>query len=332
MTSDSTSMPPAVSDPLVPPLVDPGEIDLRPLAEADVLLVALDFDGVLAPLQDDPSRSRVVPASAEAIAELAGLPRTQLALVSGRDVETLRRLASPPPETMIVGSHGAEIDLGDGSDDAGATPTEAPGAEVSIDNAGDSDDEAAAEQRAAEASALTNDETALLAAIDDHLTELARVSDRDGFDLRIEYKPYSRTVHTRGMAPGLAKELRTHVVAVQSEHGGIRVIEGHDITELAVSQATKGTGIRALVGAVDPTAALYLGDDITDEDAFAELADMDDELTGVGIKVGEAPTQAEFRVADPDAVAALLTRLAEQRRGVTAAAGEPHSPAGRDQE
>nr|WP_284711036.1 trehalose-phosphatase [Brevibacterium sp. XM4083] len=329
-------MPPAVSDPLVPPLVDPGEIDLRPLAEADVLLVALDFDGVLAPLQDDPSRSRVVPASAAAIAELAGLPRTQLALVSGRDVETLRRLASPPPETMIVGSHGAEIDLGDGGDDssdeAGATPAETSAAEVSIANAEDSDDEAAAEQRAAEASALTSDETALLAAIDDHLTELARVSDRDGFDLRIEYKPYSRTVHTRGMAPGLAKELRKHVVSVQSEHGGIRVIEGHDITELAVSQATKGTGIRALVGAVDPTAALYLGDDITDEDAFAELADMDDELTGVGIKVGEAPTQAEFRVADPDAVAALLTRLAEQRRGFTAAAGEPHSPAGRDQE
>lgn len=96
MTSESTSMPPAVSDSLTPALSDPAEIDLRPLAEADVLLVALDFDGVLAPLQDDPTASRIVPASAEAIARLAALPDTRLALVSGRDVTTLRGLAAPP--------------------------------------------------------------------------------------------------------------------------------------------------------------------------------------------------------------------------------------------
>ncbi|WP_453985516.1 trehalose-phosphatase [Brevibacterium casei] len=304
MTSESTSMPPAVSDSLTPALSDPAEVDLRPLAEADVLLVALDFDGVLAPLQDDPAASRIVPASAEAIARLAALPDTQLALVSGRDVTTLRSLAAPPESAMIVGSHGAEIDLGpaaDTSDSAGEDATDASdaGADAPAPNA------------------LTNDEDALLAAIDDHLGELSRLSERDGFDLRIEYKPYSRTVHTRGMAPGLAASLREHVVSVQAEHGGIRVIEGHDITELAVSQATKGTGMRALVTAVDPSAALYLGDDITDEDAFAELAQLSPELTGVGIKVGSAPTQAELRIADPEAVAVLLTRLAEERAAFT---------------
>ena len=309
MTSDSTSMPPAVSDSLTPPLSDPGDIDLRPLAEADDLLVALDFDGVLAPLQDDPSRSRIVPASAEAIVRIAALPRTQLALVSGRDVATLRGLASPPESTLVVGSHGAEIDLGP---EAEAGSTRATGAD-SADSSG-----TASAPDPAEANAVTNDEEDLLAAIDDHLAELTTLSDREGFDLRIERKPYSRTVHTRGMAPGLAASLREHVVSVQAEHGGIRVIEGHDITELAVSQATKGTGIRALVAAVHPTAAVYLGDDITDEDAFAELAELRPEVTGVGIKVGSAPTQAELRIADPDAVASLLTRLADERAAFTA--------------
>lgn len=301
MTSDSTSMPPAVSDSLTPPLSDPADVDLRPLAEADDLLVALDFDGVLAPLQDDPSLSRVLPASAEAIARIASLPNTQLALVSGRDVATLRELADPPASAMIVGSHGAEIDLGPGQDASG---TESAATASAPDPT--------------EANAVTNDEEELLAAIDDHLAELTTLSDREGFDLRIERKPYSRTVHTRGMAPGLAASLREHVVSVQAEHGGIRVIEGHDITELAVSQATKGTGIRALVAEVHPTAALYLGDDITDEDAFAELAEMRPEVTGVGIKVGSAPTQAELRIADPDAVSTLLTRLADERAEFTA--------------
>jgi len=294
-------MPPAVSDSLTPPLSDPADVDLRPLAEADDLLVALDFDGVLAPLQDDPSLSRVLPASAEAIARIASLPNTQLALVSGRDVATLRELADPPASAMIVGSHGAEIDLGPGQDASG---TESAATASAPDPT--------------EANAVTNDEEELLAAIDDHLAELTTLSDREGFDLRIERKPYSRTVHTRGMAPGLAASLREHVVSVQAEHGGIRVIEGHDITELAVSQATKGTGIRALVAEVHPTAALYLGDDITDEDAFAELAEMRPEVTGVGIKVGSAPTQAELRIADPDDVATLLTRLADERAEFTA--------------
>ncbi|MGW9004037.1 trehalose-phosphatase [Brevibacterium casei] len=319
MTSDSTSMPPAVSDSLTPPLSDPADVDLRPLAEADDLLVALDFDGVLAPLQDDPSLSRVLPASAEAIARIASLPNTQLALVSGRDVATLRELADPPASAMIVGSHGAEIDLGPGQDASGTeSAASASGTESAATASGTESAATASAPDPTEANAVTNDEEELLAAIDDHLAELTTLSDREGFDLRIERKPYSRTVHTRGMAPGLAASLREHVVSVQAEHGGIRVIEGHDITELAVSQATKGTGIRALVAEVHPTAALYLGDDITDEDAFAELAEMRPEVTGVGIKVGSAPTQAELRIADPDAVATLLTRLADERAEFTA--------------
>ncbi|MBE8146820.1 hypothetical protein IOD13_13510 [Brevibacterium casei] len=119
-------MPPAVSDSLTPPLSDPADVDLRPLAEADDLLVALDFDGVLAPLQDDPSLSRVLPASAEAIARIASLPNTRLALVSGRDVATLRELADPPASAMIVGSHGAEIDLGPGQDASGTESARPP--------------------------------------------------------------------------------------------------------------------------------------------------------------------------------------------------------------
>lgn len=74
------------------------------------VLVALDFDGVLAPIVDDPSTSRPLPESAAALADLARTPGTSLALVSGRAMESLRACAQPPPGAVLVASHGAEVE------------------------------------------------------------------------------------------------------------------------------------------------------------------------------------------------------------------------------
>ena len=55
-------------------------------------------------------------------------------------------------------------------------------------------------------------------------------------------------------------------------------------------------------------AAMFIGDDVTDEDAFSTLSGPD-----VGIKVGDGETAASFRVSDTTAVARILARLAERR-------------------
>ncbi|WP_062241309.1 trehalose-phosphatase [Brevibacterium epidermidis] len=285
MTSDPTVSAPAVST--------PAEVALRDLATADSLLVALDFDGVLAPLQDDPSTSRMVPESAAAIAALADLPRTRVALVSGRDIATLRRLSQAPDMAWLVGSHGAEAELG-----------------IDADRDGDS-----AVVRSPE---LTAAEAEMLAAIDAHLEAFEHTlpGGHGTADFLIERKPYSRTVHTRGIAPEAAAALHGHATEVLEEFPDIRVIEGHDITELAVKQATKGDGIRLLVRAGEPTAAGYLGDDVTDEDAFAALDELTDSRaldTGLSVKVGSAQTRAPWRIAGPEAVAELLGRLVAER-------------------
>ncbi|MGC2939325.1 MULTISPECIES: trehalose-phosphatase [unclassified Brevibacterium] len=319
MTIEPTVSAPAVST--------PAEVALRDLATADSLLLALDFDGVLAPLQDDPSTSRMVPQSAAAVEALASLPRTRVALVSGRDIATLRRLSEPPDSVWLIGSHGAEAELGDSA---------AHGDGSSV-------------MRSPE---LTRAEAEMLAAIDAHLdafehslpnaertlranaaaratgaSEPARAGGSDSTvraastggtsDFLIERKPYSRTVHTRGLAPEAAAALHEHATDVVAEFPDIRVIEGHDITELAVKQATKGDGIRLLARASRPTALGCLGDDVTDEDSFAAL----DELTearvleaGLTVKVGSAQTRASWRIADPAAVAELLGRLVRERR------------------
>lgn len=309
MTSKPTVLSPAPSA--------PAEVALRDLATADSLLLALDFDGVLAPLQDDPSTSRMVPESASAIAGLAGLPRTRVALVSGRDIATLRRLSEAPDSAWLIGSHGAEAELGSDAARKGTssllrspelTPAEAEML-AAIDTHLDAFEHTLPGADEHPGSAATMGSAAAMGAVDS--------GDADGpSDFLIERKPYSRTVHTRGIAPEAAAALHEHATEVVAEFPDIRVIEGHDITELAVKQATKGDGIRLLAGAGEPTAMGYLGDDVTDEDAFAAI----DELTasralnaGLTVKVGSAPTRASWRIADPAAVAELLGRLVAER-------------------
>lgn len=87
---------------------------LRRVARVDALLVALDFDGVLAPLQDEPTASRMLPDAREALLALAALPGTSVALVSGRGLDDLRAVGEAAPGWLLAGSHGQEFDLGGG--------------------------------------------------------------------------------------------------------------------------------------------------------------------------------------------------------------------------
>jgi trehalose 6-phosphate phosphatase len=51
---------------------------------------------------------------------------------------------------------------------------------------------------------------------------------------------------------------------------------------------------------------LYLGDDVTDEDAFRALPEGD-----VTVKVGDGETAARYRVTDTDGALEVLRRLAD---------------------
>jgi len=73
------------------------------------VLIALDFDGTLAPLVDDPEDSRMMSASRDALEALTPLPGVVVALVSGRAIDSLLRVADPLKEWFLVGSHGIEI-------------------------------------------------------------------------------------------------------------------------------------------------------------------------------------------------------------------------------
>lgn len=76
------------------------------------LLVTSDFDGTLSPIVNNPADARPLPEAGRALAELAELPSTAAALISGRALRDLRVLSSMPSTVHLVGSHGAEFASG----------------------------------------------------------------------------------------------------------------------------------------------------------------------------------------------------------------------------
>ncbi len=91
---------------MVQPLSSSLVGSLRELARVKRLLVALDFDGTLAPEVDAPESARAIPEARDAVLRLLALPSTRVALVSGRSLGSLVAGADLPDTTLLIGSHG----------------------------------------------------------------------------------------------------------------------------------------------------------------------------------------------------------------------------------
>lgn len=89
------------------PLRPPSREELGAFARRGDVLVASDFDGVLAPIVLDPASARPQPGTIEALSAMAALPGVSVALASGRDLATLRALTGIDESSPIVliGSH-----------------------------------------------------------------------------------------------------------------------------------------------------------------------------------------------------------------------------------
>ena len=205
---------------------------LAGLAGRGSLLLALDFDGVCAPLVDDPARSRMLPGTRAVLLERADAG-CRVALVSGRSLESLLDVARPDPGWLVVGGHGAEV-AGDERGGAGR---------------------------------LSQGQTALLA----HMGADVEALVAGAAGSRVEHKPTAVVLHTRLADTDVAAAVAAAVLAGPGARPGVHVRRGHDVVELAVVVVDKGTALQALRAQVDARAVLYAGDDVTDEDAFAVL-------------------------------------------------------------
>ncbi|MBK5250037.1 MAG: trehalose-phosphatase [Actinomycetales bacterium] len=277
---------------------------LATFATGSPILVALDFDGCLAPFVLDPSDARPLPESSAALRALAASDGVQLALVSGRPAADLATLADPPAGTWLIGSHGVEVGEVTPSGEVHLIPFEA-----------------------------TPAQSALRERVVVALTEIAARHAGS----RVEHKPVAAALHTRGMAADDAARALDEALTGPGSFDGVHAMRGNDVAELAVLSVTKGDALvrlrvrlareastavvppEASTAVVPPEAStaawpeqrvavLYAGDDVTDENALATLLPGD-----VGVKVGPASTVAQFRVSDEHAVGELLTELARLR-------------------
>ncbi len=125
----------------------------------------------------------------------------------------------------------------------------------------------------------------------------------------VERKPASLAFHYRSVDPATVPGLVDSILSGPAMRAGVRVKHGKNVIELAVVDTDKGAAITRLRQLVGADVVLFMGDDVTDEDAFAVLAGPD-----VGVKVGAGDTKAGHRVADPRAIAQLLATMFERRR------------------
>ncbi len=137
--------------------------------------------------------------------------------------------------------------------------------------------------------------------------ELDRIASWDmGF--QVEKKPAAVAFHYRNAAESTAARAVEAVLAGPGRWSGIHVRHGKKVIELSVVQTHKGLALEKLRQRLGATAVLFLGDDVTDEDAFAALCGPD-----VGIKVGPGESQARHRVDSTVEVAHVLAHVAERR-------------------
>lgn len=247
---------------------------LEGVATTPSLLVALDFDGTLSPLVDDPMTARMTPGAREAVDRLAALPHTVVALVSGRSLGHLREIAEHDDASplWLAGSHGVQYWVpGRGAEEA----------------ADDAADVALRDRLRAEVEAGTS--------------ELAGVW--------IEPKEFGFGVHTRtadASDESTARELADRLVAENAPAWRRRT--GHNILEFSFRHEGKDSAIRTLRERIGATAVLFAGDDVTDEDALRSLEPVD-----LGVHVGGGETAATLSVPDIDSFVELLGTVARQR-------------------
>jgi trehalose 6-phosphate phosphatase len=225
------------------------------LAGPEPILVASDFDGTLAPIVNDPERAGLPDATQAILRAIRSIPTVTLAFISGRALEDLRGHVGIDG-ALYAGNHGLEM--------------EGPGIESFVEPT------------------CTAARPSLDAALETLATQL------DEFPgVMLEDKLLSATVHYRRAEPQLEAPLSLIVHSVAHALPRVVVRRGKQVLELRPAvKWHKGHALRYMAEKLNIplSRTVYLGDDVTDEDAFAMVPE------GVTLQVGHSPaTHARYR-------------------------------------
>ena len=232
----------------------------------------LDFDGTLAPIVERPGDAKPLDGVVALVEDLAKV--VPLAVISGRGLDDVKgRLGARG--IHYAGSHGLEIADADGHRDG------------------------------------SEELERLLPLIEAVEEELHRCAE-EWPGVEVERKRYGAAVHFR-RAPHRQQDVEQAVRTIAGADRRLKVGKGKMVREIQPAvESHKGTALEAIRSTLDPEKKripVYIGDDLTDEEAFEVVAP-----DGVGILVAPEPrsSSARWRLDDPEQVRQFLRRLASK--------------------
>lgn len=266
------------------PTTDAGCEAIKALAADPArTLLALDFDGTLAPIVDDPEKAHAHPRSLAAFARLGAL-LGNVVLITGRPVETALRLGgfagvAGLENMVILGQYGVE------RWDAATGDIVSPPVPAGVGE--------------------------LLAILPDWL------AGRDQGGVRIEDKGRAFVLHTRGLtnADEMLDSLLDPLAALAAEHGLVAE-PGRHVIEVRAADCDKGAALRGIVEQTGMDNIIFAGDDIGDLPAFFVAEELREEghtallVCSASVEQDALLEHADLVLAGPEAVADWLEGLA----------------------
>lgn len=247
------------------PGLDFGDFVER-IGRAPSRVLMLDYDGTLAPFQVRPDLAVPYPEVSAILEALMECRTTRVVIVSGRPADEVPPLLGLAKRPEIWGSHGWERLLPDGK-----RVLEEPGAQARQ-------------------------------ALDDAARATEKIMPSGA---RLERKLASIALHWRAVDAESATTLAREARALWDKSaGGLEILPFDCGLELRAPGCNKQFAVKAVLSeTAHDAAAAYLGDDITDEDAFRAIR-----LRGLGVLVRSEfrKTEADIWLRPPEELTAFL--------------------------